>query len=256
MHKKSLIVSIHDVRPGLLPEIQQMMSTLAQIGISRTSLLVIPNFHRHEPITANQALIYELRRLQDQGHEIVLHALYHLEDAQPDRGGVREFLLARLHTRGEGEFLRLHREEARKRIASGLECLRRLGFSPTGFVAPAWLYSKDSVAAISDNGLEYYTTLYHICTTDPPSRIPSRAIVWWNRKYLRCLSNLFLPRMSQRIMSQQQPLRLALHPPDFQHATVRRTALAIIARALAAGYQPTTYADYVREPYRDKALAF
>ena len=43
--QKSLIVSLHDVHPGSQAQIAEQMAFLADHGITRSSILVVPEFH-------------------------------------------------------------------------------------------------------------------------------------------------------------------------------------------------------------------
>lgn len=245
---KPLIVSIHDVRPRLFEEVRQMLQILAREGIETTSLLVIPNFHREEPLQNYPAIIENLKQLQSQGHELMLHALYHREEPLPKHEKIYDYIVAHHYTNGEGEFFRIDQTNARERIAAGLQLFQQLGFNNSGFTAPAWLYSEGALAALRELQIAYHTTLWGIGRLQG-SFIPARAIVWSHRAaWRRWISNTWLPGIAQRIMQRQGILRIALHPPDFRYAEIRQCALNIIRQALQQGYRPTTYRDLVMSP--------
>lgn len=255
MQPKQLIVSIHDVRPGLFGNVRSMLNLLAAEGVTQTSLLVIPNFHREEPIEQQPELVTELKRLQEAGHEIVLHALYHREDPPPTRQSAFEYIVSRHYTSGEGEFYRLDKATALERIAAGQELFKRLDFKADGFTAPAWLYSEDTVSAIRERGFKYYTTLWGVQPMVHDEFIRARAVVWSHRAaWRRMTSNACLPWIASRIIRNGGVLRIALHPPDFNYLSIRDCALKILRQALQAGYQATTYRALVDKSASDRNL--
>ena len=44
--QRALVVSIHDVAPATRARIERMLAQLAQAGVPRCSLLVVPDYHR------------------------------------------------------------------------------------------------------------------------------------------------------------------------------------------------------------------
>jgi hypothetical protein len=47
---KSLVVSLHDVSPLTQTLCEEILAQLQQLGITQTSLLIIPNHHQRAPI--------------------------------------------------------------------------------------------------------------------------------------------------------------------------------------------------------------
>src|SRR3954471_8514141 len=99
----ALVVSVHDVSPLTQPDCERILRDLAEAGVAVTSLLVIPDHHRHAPVAAaphfQRWLIDQVLR----GHEPVLHGYHHSRG--PRRGETfRDVWTTRLYTAGEGEF--------------------------------------------------------------------------------------------------------------------------------------------------------
>ena len=63
--KPTALVSVHDVMPDTLPAVQGCLALLAQFGISRAALLVVPG------AGWDDAGVAVLRELADAGHELV-----------------------------------------------------------------------------------------------------------------------------------------------------------------------------------------
>lgn len=249
-----LVVSIHDVRPGLIDSVTRMLEILKNHGVAKTSLLVIPNFHHQEPLAEQPKILQKIRDWQTQGHELMQHALYHRED-RPTKQTAWQYLVSRHYTNGEGEFYRLNKSTAQQRLQNGKKLFADWQFNSPGFTAPAWLYSQESIEAIADCGFAYFTTLLGVQPINRPF-ISARAIVWSHRAaWRRFTSNLILPIIATRLMLMKRPLRIALHPPDFDYPAIQSSALKIIERALQRGYQPTTYMQLVEQSGISTSLA-
>jgi predicted deacetylase len=116
-----LVVSFHDLAPHTQRPCQELLMLLAELGIPRASLLVVPRWHGLETILERPFFLRWLRSLAEAGHEICLHA-------------------------GEGELHGAGREQAEARIREGLEILAAAGLPAHGLVAPAWLLAAPTVA--------------------------------------------------------------------------------------------------------------
>ena len=61
-------------------------------------------------------------------------------------------LTTRVYTADEGEFYDLDRADAATLVNRGNAELRELGFTPRGFIAPAWLLSEEAETALREVG--------------------------------------------------------------------------------------------------------
>ena len=73
---KSLIVSLHDAHPGSRAAIAEQVRFLAGYGVTRTSILVVPEFHHEGSVAADKPFCEAVSAWQAAGHEIVLHGLF------------------------------------------------------------------------------------------------------------------------------------------------------------------------------------
>ncbi len=120
--QRQLLVSIHDVTPAHDGRIERILDLLAELGVGRYALLVVPNWHGGWPLERHPEFVEGLRRQQADGAEIFLHGLRH------DEEGMKRSLVQRLRAVGrtnrEGEFLILSPTEAARRIDLGLAAPR------------------------------------------------------------------------------------------------------------------------------------
>ena len=145
----TLLVSIHDVTPALLPRVESLWALCRARGVT-PALLVVPDWHGAWPIAQHPVFLAWVRARASEGAEIILHGERHdeagLPRTFPDR--VRAFGRTNL----EGEFLTLRLAPARERIDRGLALLRAHGLDPVGFIPPAWLMRADTIEASAQEG--------------------------------------------------------------------------------------------------------
>src|SRR5687768_6218119 len=75
--RRSLVVSLHDVSPHTLEACREIITQLAAAGVSRTSLLIIPNHHERGHFLDYPEFCGWLRELVALGHEPVIHGYTH-----------------------------------------------------------------------------------------------------------------------------------------------------------------------------------
>ena len=84
--QKSLIVSLHDAHPGSQAQIAEQVAFLASYGITRSSILVVPEFHHGGLLTKDPSFCDAVSAWQTVGHEIVLHGYFHdRRESPPDK---------------------------------------------------------------------------------------------------------------------------------------------------------------------------
>ena len=161
MENKYLIVEIHDATPEFKPELTEIVSKLDNLGISRRSVLVIPNYYEKNNLINDREFISWLDDLQEKGDEIVQHGYNHVSTNHNYKSRWDRFIGTKL-THGEGEFQNISYNEAQEKIQKGKDILERIGFNSKGFVAPAWLLNPESERAIKEHGFSYYTTFRYL----------------------------------------------------------------------------------------------
>lgn len=245
MADRALTLVLHDVAAETWPDYRPFVEAVDAIGGVPITWLVVPDFHRRNPLERQP----EFRRLLDhrlqQGDELVLHGCYHA-DLEPAPRNPRDWFMRRVYTH-EGEFYSLDTASARQRLDHGMELFRRHGWPLHGFVAPAWLMSPGTRRALADSGLVYTSDPGHLFRLPEFAPIVASGLVWsarsaWRRGFSRLVSEHQLRRHREAPL-----LRLGLHPVDMRHEFSRRYWKDVLLRLLDDGRRPVTKIDWLEE---------
>jgi predicted deacetylase len=153
-----LCVSIHDVAPATWSDCLRLVEAVRAVADIPLTWLVVPHYHfRPEQSPAMEAC---LNVALERGDELALHGYSHL-DTEAGSGGLRARFLRNVYTRREGEFAALTEAEARRRLELGLDWFAARGWTPTGFIPPAWLLGEGAWRALRDAPFAYTTTFSH-----------------------------------------------------------------------------------------------
>jgi hypothetical protein len=235
-----LLASIHDVSPRFESEIDRLLGLLAPSVGSRVALLAVPNHWGDAPIMPGSPFAGRLRRWADRGMEIFLHGYFHRDDARHGRTADR--IRGRFMTAGEGEFLGLSRDEACRRIAEGRSLLEDvIGRPIDGFVAPAWLYGDEALAALTECQIPIAED--HLCVWSPANgaRLAKGPVITWaSRTRTRAASSLLAAAALRR--APMNVLRVGVHPPDCRHPALVRSIEKTLKLA-ARDRRPGRYSD-------------
>lgn len=243
MTKRRLLASIHDVTPTHAARLDRLVPIVeAAVGPGRYALLVVPDFHRQGLLTADPSFGLRLRRWADAGCEIFLHGFTHIDESR--HTGVATRWKATRMTAGEGEFLGLSRRDSETRIAEGRNMIEQLIGRPiAGFVAPAWLYGEDSLAALAAQNIGIIEDHFRVWNPQN-SHVFARGpvLTYASRSRARIASSILWSRLATKLLARAATVRLAVHPHDIDSPALLRE----IARALAAfsrSHEPSTYSD-------------
>ncbi len=153
---RQLVVSFHDLHPGSRPQCERFLALMRELGVTRTTLLVVPRWHGAAPCDEDRGFAAWLRDRAAEGHEINLHAYLHRAEAVT--GNAVQRAMGKHYTAGEGEFYQIDAAEAERRLREGLRIVRDgCGVPVWGFTAPAWLLSDAARAALTKLGFHYTT---------------------------------------------------------------------------------------------------
>lgn len=135
--RREIAVALHDVEPATFAKAALIRDWLADQGIGRATLLVVPAPDLHPLQDRSEPLVAWLEERRRAGDSIAQHGLR-------DRGSGH----ARWSPRrplavvpSDAEFAALDVDETRRAVESGWRILRLAGLEPTGFVAPAYAYT-------------------------------------------------------------------------------------------------------------------
>ena len=233
------MVSIHDVAVLTRPRVERILAALGNRGVSRCSLLVVPDYHRTGASLGTAGFADWLHEREALGDEIVIHGFYH-ERRRRAGESPRHKLITRLYTADEGEFYDLDRDEAFRLMEEARTQFAAHGFHPSGFIAPAWLLSAEAERAAIEAGFRYTTTLRAVRDFISGREFVSQSLVYSVRSDWRCALSLLWNRLLFRRLINNPLLRLGIHPPDFEHPGIWRQIGALVQRALRHRL-PTTY---------------
>jgi predicted deacetylase len=241
----SLIVSLHDAHPGSRAAIAEQVAFLAGYGITRSSILVVPNFHHEGSLAEDASFCAAATGWRDAGHELVLHGYFHDRgESPPER--LATLFWTRLYTSREAEFLDLPREQARERLERGRVLFESQNWRTTGFVAPAWLMAKGLPGLLAEMGFAYTTRLREIVPLGRGAEpVVSHSLLYSTRAgWRRVASGAWNKNLFARLLGTEL-IRLSLHPRDLEFPLIRRQVDQILRASLKRGFEPTTYGDYV-----------
>ena len=244
----SLVVSIHDIAPSNREIIEPLLTRLGRLGVRVCSLLVVPHYHHSTLIAEDGGFLSWLRDLEAIGHEIVIHGYFH---ERPQRPGetLRDQVMTRFYTQGEGEFFDLSYDEAFRRITKALEIFKTAGLNPNGFIAPAWLLSAEGERAARDAGMEYTTRLRTVLDLRSGETFAARSLVYSVHNNWRRAASLLWNRALLQSTRDKTLLRLSIHPPDCRFPVIWDQIERFI-REMTEVRTPITYQDWIADRRR------
>ena len=239
----AISVVMHDVAPSTWAACQRALAALDEVHAAPVSLLIVADYHRLQRIEDDPAFLRAMEQRRERGDELIVHGLAHLDESSP-AGGLRDRLLRRFYTAGEGEFYALSQSDAAQRLHQANTRFRGLGWQPQGFVAPAWLLGAGARAALREGPFAYTSSRRELILLPSGQRLCAPSLVWSVRAaWRRRMSAWWNERLLQRILAEpaRYPLvRLGLHPADAAHPECLSFWQSALARALEAGRVPMT----------------
>ena len=235
-----LIASIHDVSPRFESEVDRLLERLRPHVGSRLALLAVPNHWGEAPIVAGSSFASRLRGWADEGMEIFLHGYFHRGESLHRSASDR--LRARMMTAGEGEFLGLSREAAELRIRAGRSLLEDITGRPVaGFIAPAWLYGRDTLEALASCGIRIAEDHWRVWSPFTGARVAHGPVITWaSRSRARIGSSLAAASILRRLPL--RVVRIGVHPPDVARPELLRSIERTFA-VCSRSREPRRYSD-------------
>ena len=212
-----IAVAIHDVEPATFERCALIRDWLADHGIDRATLLVIPAPDLHPFFQRRPDLAAWLLDCRDQGDAIAQHGFQHRRPGAAGR-------------RAEAEFAGLDAEATQASIAAGRRVLSLAGVDPRGFVAPAYAYTPALRHELA-GGFDWWATMLRLVGRERNAVAPA----------LSLRSSPLAVRAGA--VAAGRLLRLDLHPADLERP---RRVLALEAVLRRAGRRTAvTYDDLV-----------
>ncbi len=243
-----MVVSLHDVSPHTWEPCARILETLRGVGVSHVSLLVVPNHHHRGHFLERLDFCEWLRGQVTLGCEAVVHGYFHQREARVGET-LRERMITRSYTAGEGEFFDISREAARELVSRALGEFERAGLRSTGFIAPAWLLSAEGEEALRDLGLSYTTRLGGVWNFRNGTVEKSQSLCWSVRAAWRRVVSVGWNACLFHRLEHAPLLRVAIHPVDIGHSRVWEQILRMVEAGLLRR-RAVTYAEWVESDER------
>jgi uncharacterized protein len=240
---RSLIVSLHDVSPFTRPQVENMLQDLQRLGVPHCSLLVIPNHHHRGVFTEDPDFCSWLSAKTSAGCEPVIHGYYHQRERRRNER-VLQKLITRVYTAGEGEFYDISQDAASTVLAHALADFRRVGLDPSGFVAPAWLLSREGEKALRRLRFRYTTRLSGVWDLANGVVHQSQSLVYSVRNAWRRAVSMKWNALLFECLRNNPLLRISLHPGDIEFPHIWRDITHLVTRSLADRV-PLTYESWL-----------
>jgi predicted deacetylase len=229
----ALAVAIHDVEPRSFARIQEIRAWLADRGIERVTLLVIPASELHPIGPRAPGLIDWLHHRTVCGDAIAQHGLVHRATF---RAPWPRYVLAGFQGGRAAEFPGLDPEATRHRVETGLRLLREAELDPVGFVAPGYAYTRALREVVSGPSYDWFADIGGVDTRGR-GRIRGRALCLGSSTPLKRAVSPAVVRAGAH--GRGELMRLDIHPADFDLPR----HIAAIGRVLerAEGRRTVTY---------------
>lgn len=245
--QRRLLASIHDVSPYHEARLERLVPLVeAAVGPGRFAMLVVPDFHRTASLGDNPGFAHKLRHWAEAGCEIFLHGYTHCDESEHRTFADR--MKAGGLTADEGEFLGLDYSDAIRKLSAGRKLLEDLiGRPVSGFVAPAWLYSRGSLKALRDQGFTLAEDHFRVWNPQNGAVLTRGPVLTYaSRSRSRLVSSILWSRIATVALARARTVRIAVHPHDVEASVLRRE----IGRAFAAftgSHQPSAYAELAHD---------
>jgi predicted deacetylase len=181
------------------------------------TLLVVPDYHHRGRIAEDAGFRHAIEARLARGDELALHGLHHLDDSARPPRGPRQWAMRRLYTATEGEFAGLDEGTAERHLQAGLAQFTELDWPVRGFVAPAWLMSAGTRAALSRSAFAYTSTRRALYALPEWREFAYPSLVWSVRSAWRRGASRVVNELQSRRLRRAPLLRLGLHPADAAH---------------------------------------
>jgi predicted deacetylase len=222
--RRAIAVALHDVEPATFERCALMRDWLADHGVDRVTLLVIPAPDLHPFDDRRPELADWLEERMRAGDAIAQHGFRHL---RLRRSPAHRALATRLQGGRAAEFIGLDADETRRAVLAGRRVLRLAGVEPRGFVAPAYAYTPMLHTALAGT-FEWWSSLGRLYRPDrPPTVAPALCLGTSSR--LKVWGSPFFVRAGARLAG--DVLRLDLHPADVEHRRHIAAAESVLQHA-------------------------
>jgi Uncharacterized protein conserved in bacteria (DUF2334) len=241
--ERTIAVALHGIEPATFERCAVIRDWLADHGVDRVTLLVIPARDLHPVGERSPEMVSWLCERRAAGDSIAQHGFQHVTR----RGhGMRSML-----SRNAGEFSGLDGDETRRAVHAGWRLMKLAGIEPDGFVAPSYAYTTALREALRGR-FSWWAELLrvHIGTPVPGAPAASSLSPAFSLASAGILGRVLSPPVVRAgAMLPTRTLRLDLHPDDLRRTRQMLALEWVLARSgsrAAITYPELAGTDYPR----------
>ncbi|WP_296807136.1 polysaccharide deacetylase family protein [Thiocapsa sp.] len=200
------LVSVHDVMPDTLPQVERILSLLDDGGIAPVTLLVVPG------TGWNSEEIEKLRRFQSRGCELAGHGwIHHVERIT----GWAHRVHSRLISRNVAEHLALDRVGIQHLIARCHAWFVEQGLgAPALYCPPAWAMGPIPRSTLASLPFTRYELFSGILSTQTGRMHPVPLTGYEADTAVRAVAIRAWNRLNRRRAAREGWIRIGIHPHD------------------------------------------
>ncbi|HSM30489.1 MAG TPA: polysaccharide deacetylase family protein [Woeseiaceae bacterium] len=228
--RRQLLLSIHDVTPDTLDDVEPILSGLSGLGYRKVTLLVVPGSGW------TPGSLKRLQSLRETGAEFAGHGWRHVVD---NIRGLRHRLHSLLISRDVAEHLALSRSQACELVQRCYGWFADNGLPKPGlYVPPAWAMGPIGRDDLDRLPFRRYETLAGIYDSGTGNFRRTAMIGFEADTPFRALSCRVWNRWNLRAAGTSKPIRVAIHPRD-----LRLLLAEDLRRFLESGGEALSYQD-------------
>jgi len=235
--ERTLAVALHDIEPATFERAALIRDWLADLGVDRVTLLVIPAADMHPLSDRRPEVATWLLDRAARGDAIAQHGFHHLQARQPRwpphprRAAARE----------SPEFLGLDSRQTVRALDAGRRILKLAGIEPHGFIAPAYAYTPALRESLRTR-FAWWAGAWglHPTGSGAPALLCAPPLHLTAAGPLRRALSPSLLRLGGRLAG--RTLRIDVHPLDLASAS-HMLALEHVIRRAGPGRACVTYDD-------------
>ena len=238
--RATIAVALHDVEPATFERCALIRDWLADHGIARVTLLVIPARDLHPLGERSPEMTSWLRERRLAGDSIAQHGFQH----EHLRGGPSWPQLGGGRARRAAEFVGLDESETRRAVEAGWRVLKLAGIEPDGFVAPDYAYTPQ-LHRVLPRRFRWWADLLrlHPAPLSPAGGDRQRLAPAWGMSAERPWQRMLSPTMIRAgSLLCGETLRVDLHPATLKYPRQMLALEWVLARS-APRREAVTYEE-------------
>ena len=204
--QRQLLLSIHDVMPDTLDDVEHILSELGRLGYRNVMLLVVPGSGW------TPGSLSRLRALPAHGAEFAGHGWQHVVD---NIRGLRHRVHSLLISRNVAEHLALSRPQIRALVQRCYDWFAANDFpAPSLYVPPAWAMGALRRDDLDQLPFEQYETFSGVYDSGTGTFRRTAMVGFEADTAFRALSCRVWNRWNLWAAGASKPVRVAIHPRD------------------------------------------